>query len=99
LKNPDQPLWISATFTPIFDNNQNSTGVVFTFTDITALKRRAEKSLASERELLKVTLNSLGEGVVATDRQDRIILFNQAAAALTGYSQAEAVGKTFPEIL
>ncbi|HEX3048300.1 MAG TPA: PAS domain S-box protein [Bacillota bacterium] len=99
LKKPDQPLWISATFTPLFDSNQQPTGVVFTFTDITTLKRRAEKSLASERELLKVTLNSLGEGVVATDRQDRIILFNQAAATLTGYSQSEAIGKTFPEIL
>jgi PAS domain S-box-containing protein len=99
LKKPDQPLWISATFTPLFDNSQRQAGVVLTFTDITALKRRAEKRLASERELLKVTLNSLGEGVVATDRLDRIILFNEAAASLTGYSLAEAAGKKFPEIL
>ncbi len=58
-----------------------------------------ETILASERELLKVTLNSLGEGVVVTDQNERIILFNEAAATLTGYSRVEAIGAPLEKIL
>jgi PAS domain S-box-containing protein len=67
--------------------------------DITERKRAEEELLASERELLKVTLNSLGEGVVAIDQKNRIILMNEAAAKLTGYSQTKAVGVLFNEVL
>ena len=58
-----------------------------------------ETILASERELLKVTLDSLGEGVVATDQNERIILINEAATRLTGYSRIEAIGEPLDKIL
>lgn len=58
-----------------------------------------EELLTSEREMLKVTLNSLGEGVVAADPETRIILINQTAAHLTGYAQAEAVGAPLAKVL
>lgn len=67
--------------------------------DITERKLAEEELLASERELLKVTLNSLVEGVVATNQQERIILMNEFAAKLTGYTQAQAVGEPLDEIL
>lgn len=67
--------------------------------DITERKQAEEELLASERELLKVTLNSLGEGVVATDQNEQIILMNESAVNLTGYSQHQAVGKPLDEIL
>jgi PAS domain S-box-containing protein len=67
--------------------------------DITERKQAEEELLASERELLKVTLNSLVEGVVATNQQERIILMNESAVKLTGYSQVQAVGEPLDEIL
>ncbi|HEX3046423.1 MAG TPA: PAS domain S-box protein [Bacillota bacterium] len=92
------PIWLSATLAPIHDSNNNAKGVVFTFTDITERKRKVAEVLASERELLQVTLNSLGEGVVATDQEERIILFNEAAVNLTGYSSPEAIGAPLDKI-
>ncbi len=67
--------------------------------DITERKRMEEENLASERELLRVTLNSLTEGVVATDNKGRMIFFNEAASRLTGYTEAEALGRPVQEIL
>ena len=71
----------------------------FHLSEITERKRKAEEILASERELLKVTLNSLNEGVVAADQDERIIFINETAANLTGYSQTEAIGEPLNKIL
>ena len=90
-KTPEQPVWLSGTLAPIHNHNQDLIGVIFIFVDITERKRQAENLLASERELLKVTLNSLGEGVVATDQEERVIFINQAATNLIGYSQDEII--------
>ncbi len=62
-------------------------------------KRRTQDILASERELLKVTLNSLGEGVMAIDQDERIIFINKAATRITGYTENEALGLKISEIL
>ncbi len=97
-KNSEEKTLLAGTFAPICSNN-NILGVVFTFTDITERKRKADEILASERELLQVTLNSLKEGVVAADRQQQIIFINEAAANLTGYFPIEAIGKPLSKIL
>lgn len=94
----DQSVWISGTLAPIYDYHKNLCGATFIFTDITERKRKVEDLLASERELLKVTLNSLGEGVVASDQEERIIFINETAARLTGYSQDEAIGEPLSKI-
>jgi PAS domain S-box-containing protein len=98
-KTLNQPIWLSGTLAPIRNYSQAIIGVIFVFTDITERKRKTEDLLASERELLKVTLNSLGEGVVATDPEERIILINQAAVHLTGYSENEVIGEPFHKVL
>ena len=56
------------------------------------------QQLGSERERLAVTLRSIGEGVVATDADGRILLLNRASEALTGWSQAEAKGRQLEEV-
>ena len=91
-RNLDRPLWLAGTYAPIHDNHKTIIGVVCNFTDITDRKHKTEAILASERELLQVTLNSLGEGVVAANRQGQVIFINEAATNLTGYSRAEADG-------
>jgi PAS domain S-box-containing protein len=96
---PEKPVWLSSTFKPIYSNKGNLTGVILTFNDITEQKRKVESLLASERELLRVTLDSLNEAVVAADTAERIIFINQAAAKLTGYSQEEVIGEPISKIL
>jgi PAS domain S-box-containing protein len=98
-KIPEKPRWLSGTFAPIYDNKNKLIGVISIYTDISEQKRKAEDRLASEREWLKVTLDSLGEGVVAIDQEDRIIFINEAATNLTGYSQIEAIGEPVRKIL
>jgi PAS domain S-box len=99
LKESGDPIWLSFTLAPIYDNNDYQIGVILTFTDITERRRKLANLLASEREMLIVTLNSLGEGVVTMDTDERIIFMNQAAANLTGYSQNEAIGNPFDQII
>lgn len=96
---PGNPIWLSETLAPIYNQSQTLIGVILTFTDITARKRKVEDLLASERELLNVTLNSLGEGVVTVDSDEKVILINESAVNLTGYSQAEATGQSLEKIL
>ncbi|GGY71953.1 hypothetical protein GCM10011613_16080 [Cellvibrio zantedeschiae] len=51
----------------------------------------------SERKL-EVTLNSIADAVIATDREARITLMNHVAELLTGWSQEEAAGRPIPEV-
>lgn len=51
----------------------------------------------SERKL-EVTLNSIADAVIATDREARVTLMNHVAELLTGWTQDEAVGRAIPEI-
>jgi PAS domain S-box-containing protein len=69
-----------------------------TFTDITE-RREAEERLASEKERLAVTLRSIGDGVAATDAEGRVLVLNRAAEALTGWSQAEALGRRIDDVI
>lgn len=62
------------------------------FTDITP-KRLAEKALEQEREWLSVVLGSIGEGVIATDTENRVIFMNETASDLLDWSRESASGK------
>ncbi len=61
-------------------------------------RKQAEESLAAEKERLTVTLRSIGDGVITTDMEGRIVLMNKVAEQLTGYMQREAVGKFLSEV-
>jgi PAS domain S-box-containing protein len=65
--------------------------------DVTA--RRETEALAAEKERLAVTLRSIGEGVITTDVQGRVVLMNQAAEQLTGWSQDEAGGHPLTHVV
>ena len=56
-------------------------------------RKRAEASLAEEKERLAVTLRSIGDAVIATDAQGRITLMNKVAEDLTGWRQEAALGE------
>ncbi|MGA2402763.1 MAG: PAS domain-containing protein, partial [Syntrophobacteraceae bacterium] len=62
------------------------------------LHRRAEKFLSAEMERLAVTLRSIGDAVVATDKSGRVLLLNKVAEDLTGWTQEESAGRFLPEI-
>jgi PAS domain S-box-containing protein len=68
-----------------------------TLRDITE-RIRAQQALAEEKERLAVTLRSIGDGVITTDIDGRVVLINRAAEALTGFTQKDAEGRPIQEI-
>ncbi|MEQ9363854.1 MAG: PAS domain S-box protein [Leptospirales bacterium] len=72
--------------------------VIGTAQDITR-RKDAELDLIQEKEWQIVTLHSLDDGVITTDRQGRIISMNPAARRLCGFqSLGEAAGRGIDEI-
>ncbi|HOD75141.1 MAG TPA: PAS domain S-box protein [Syntrophorhabdaceae bacterium] len=70
---------------------------IVSFEDITE-RRLAEQALANEKERLAVTLRSIGDGVIATDSDGRIVLMNAVAEELTGWKQEEATGTDLVDV-
>jgi two-component system, cell cycle sensor histidine kinase and response regulator CckA len=56
-------------------------------------RKRAEESLAAEKERLAVTLRSIGDGVITTDVNGCIVIMNKVAEELTGWAWCEAQGQ------
>ena len=59
---------------------------------------KAYGELAQEKELLSVTLNSIGDGVIATDLDGNVTMLNKVSVALTGWAAQDAVGKPLTEV-
>ena len=64
---------------------------------LTAL-RNALDMLSREKGRSRVTLQSIGDGVISTDAEDRVLIVNRMAEKITGWTQAEAAGKPIGEV-
>jgi PAS domain S-box-containing protein len=76
----------------------HSTLYVAMIRDVTE-RKRFEREIAAEKENLAVTLRSIGDGVITTDVQGKIIMINQAAETLTGWTAEEAKGHPLKSVL
>jgi 5-methyltetrahydropteroyltriglutamate--homocysteine methyltransferase len=61
-------------------------------------RRRAEEELRRQSEWLRVTLSSIGDGVISTDAQGRVSFMNGVAMTLTGWPLAEALGRPLSDV-
>lgn len=72
--------------------------------DISERKRRDESllrlttELATQHELMRVTLRSIGDAVITTDASGLISWLNPVAEKMTGWLSAEAVGRPLLQI-
>jgi PAS domain S-box-containing protein len=62
-------------------------------------KHQTDKQLHDQRELLRITLSSIGDGVIATNAQGDISFINSVAESLTGWSADGAIGKPLDKVL
>lgn len=66
----------------------------------TALRRcQLEKQLQATEQWLASTLNSIGDGTIATDQEGRITFMNRVAEAITGWQETEALGMLVNQVL
>ncbi len=84
-------------YVTVLKRRGKTVGFQGTLRDVTG-RLRAEQALAEEKERLAVTLKSIGDGVITTDIEGKIVLLNRAAEMLTGFHQQEAQGKQLLEV-
>ncbi len=65
--------------------------------DITK-RKQAEEALAAEKELLAVSFSSIGDGVITTDIEGKVLMLNNVAREIIGWSEKEAAGKPFEKV-
>ena len=63
------------------------------------LLQQREAALYAQREQWRITLASIGDAVLATDRHGRVTFLNPVAAALTGWTDAAALGQDLTAVL
>ena len=63
-----------------------------------AQRNLAIAELADTSRRWEITLSSIGDGVVATDGEGRVTFLNPVAEKLTGWTQADAVGRAADDV-
>jgi PAS domain S-box-containing protein len=61
-------------------------------------RHRNDAKLRKVERWLSATLSSIGDAVIATDPQGQVTLINAVAQRLTGWTDADAVGRPFNEV-
>lgn len=69
--------------------------IIFDATD----RENYRQALHREKELLRITLYSIGDGVITTDNNGNITSMNHAAAEITGWQESEALARHYTEIM
>ncbi|QQR38189.1 diguanylate cyclase [Devosia rhizoryzae] len=91
-------IWILSRGGPIeWDEHGNPTRTVGTDTDITLLKT-VEQDLAAEKERLRLTLQSVADGMISANSRGYIEFMNPAAEQLTGFTIGQARGMAVNQV-
>ncbi|HEU5202417.1 MAG TPA: PAS domain S-box protein [Nitrospira sp.] len=88
---------ISLTVSPLLDEDGNVIGASKIARDITEQKR-AQRALHESEERWKVTLESIGDAVVATDAAAVVTFANTAVVQLLGRPSTEIIGRPLAEV-
>ena len=88
---------VSLTISPIVDATRGIVGASKIVRDISE-KKRIARTLEAQSEWFRVTLASIGDGVIACDPNGRVTFMNSVAEILTGYGVAEAIDRPLAEV-
>lgn len=84
------PLWVHDSMTLLRHPDGSLRAIIGAASDQTAQR--------ATREYLGVTLRSIGDAVIATDKDSRVTLMNPVAESLTGWSEDEARGQPLTDV-
>jgi PAS domain S-box-containing protein len=79
-------------------NKDEFAGLAAVFNKMARHIKKSTEELSAEKEELKVTLRSIGDGVITTDKDDLIILVNRALENITGWSFEDLAGRQIVEL-
>ena len=91
-----QQLWVRAVGAAEFESGK-AIRLVGAFQDITAL-RAVTTELSEQHELLRVTLQSIGDAVITTDSVGDVTWLNPVAERMTGWLNADAKGRPVGQV-
>ncbi len=89
-------IWVHVAGAPEIENGQ-VVRLVGVIQDITR-RHVAERKLAENRELLQVTLESIGDAVITTDLEGGVKWLNPVAERLTGWTFEQARGQPLARV-
>jgi PAS domain S-box-containing protein len=69
-----------------------------TVIEMALYKHEAERRLRASERRYATTLSSIADAVIASDAAGRVTFLNRAAETLTGWPQAEAMGRSLAEV-
>ncbi|MBR9989913.1 MAG: PAS domain S-box protein [Gemmatimonadetes bacterium] len=91
---------VRASVTPAVNPDGSPGGRIAAGVDVSELKAaEKQKRRDSERARFQARLlDAVGQAVIATDLEGRVLYWNQAAVDLYGWTQAEAIGRNVTEV-
>tara|TARA_B100000809_G_scaffold67935_1_gene65087 strand:- start:3446 stop:6283 length:2838 start_codon:yes stop_codon:yes gene_type:complete len=84
-------------FIPILKGNQYK-GHLWTYKDVT-LKRTYNKSLEAQKQKYYNIIANMNLGLVEVNNNDKILMINQSFSEMSGYNEAELIGKEAGKLL
>ncbi|WP_055444000.1 PAS domain S-box protein [Lacinutrix himadriensis] len=82
---------LERNYTPI-KIGEKSKGYLWTFTDVT-LKRTYRKSLEAQKQKYYNIIANMNLGMMELDNNDQILMVNHSFEKMSGYTEAEVIGK------
>ncbi|RJT44589.1 PAS domain S-box protein [Rahnella woolbedingensis] len=98
-------IWVLLAVSLVRDEEHNPLYFISQIEDINDLKhtevtnKRLSEALHEEKELLHITLNSINEAVISTDRNMNITFMNPVAEKMTGWTEEQAQGQPVNRIV
>ena len=96
------PQGLDVSFYEVFQSQMKSSagvdGYLVTVIDVSEVKH-AKQALYSEKERLRVTLNSIGDAVIATDTKGLITFMNPIAERMTGWRLKDALHQKIENVM
>ena len=92
-------IWIQDSFKVVNDEDGNPLELVGAWADITESKRAEQAALEANIELqdtkryLTRLIESSTDAIIATDKDGKVVLFNEGAETLLGYRADEVIGQ------
>jgi len=83
----------------VIKNSANEVAEISEIIRDVTFQKRIEQQLRMEHELLKVTMDSIGDAVMTTDQHGSVQYLNPVAQKLTGWTIEQAVGKRSQKVL